>query len=306
LDEAKGHRFGGDALIALSKASGVTIVYEDYDGGRKMHDVRSSFGKEMSFRDALTAAVYSVSWKFRNDLKAMIGADFNWVEIHRNLLPQRLIDNLAAKADGDGIDLDDLTELAKFPPRASEAWLVGETFQGNPFSVLSQGDLVSIWAFYYSLSPREKDQAKSSAGLSLSKHDPNIIAGMLADRTKSDYAALHNFGDQPPGSEQMMDSAALSSFVMRLKWDEYYSPPPASSAGLTNEAKTKSDKPIEIPVGFTMLRNYYILMEGAAANKISLRVPGLRRLPFFSPKRTKELSQAFADQKAAAAQPAVN
>jgi len=298
-----GHCYGGDALIALSKASGLTIVCEDYESVRKARDVSGSFGKEMSGQDALSRVMGSVRWMVCQGSKALIGTNYNWMQECRNLLPERLVDNLAAKADGDGIDIDDLTGLARFPPDAIWTWLTGETFQGNPFSVFGQPNVSSIWAFYDSLSPWEKDQTRSSAGLSLSKYDPKVVAGMLAARIKS-LSALYNFGDQPSQYERLLEATVLPTLVMSLKWNNEYDSPlqPASagSVGATNETKTESDKKVTIPAGFAKRRGYYISIEGGdPASRISLRIEGPYRLPYFSPRRERVLAEAYIKQNAA-------
>ena len=302
-DGANGHCYGGDVLIALSKASGLTIVCEDYESVRKERDVSPSFGKEMSGQDALSRAIGRGRWMVCQGSKVLIGTNRNWTWESRNLLPQRLIDNLTAKADGDGIDIDDLTGLARFGDNAISMWLTGETFRGNPFSVFSRSNASPIWAFYDSLSPWEKDQTRSSAGLSLSKYDPKVIAGMLAGRIKSYSRSLYNFGDQPPRYERLLEAAVLPTLVMSLKCGEYDSPPQpvsAGSAGATSEARIESDKPINIPAGFTRRRNYSIFIEGGdAANRISLNIDGPYRLPYFSPRRERVLAEAYNKQNAA-------
>jgi len=307
-------KFGGDALIVLSKASNLTIVCEDFDTVCTERDVTNSFANESTVREALGAAMPRVSWCMHGESKALIGVNSIWVQELRNLIPQRLIDGLTAKANGDGVDLDDAIALAGFPEMAVGKWCSGETLQGLTRQVLgqSQSKAKAIWSFYSSLSPWEKELARSDAGLPLNRYDPKFIAGMLKDYIKTDFdsSALYDFGNldgpagrAPHGDYQMLEAAMLPTLVMRLQTREYEASR-SISRGNAGETRDENAKPIKIPAGFGKARNYSILIEGGnAGSKTSLIIDGRFNLPYFSPKRTRELSQALADQKAAAAQP---
>ncbi|MCX6345399.1 MAG: hypothetical protein NT018_10075 [Armatimonadetes bacterium] len=314
-------KFSGDALIALSKALNLTIVCEDFETVCRERDIAASFGKESTVQEALRVVGLSARWWVHGESKALIGVNSNWMQELRNLIPQRLIDGLTAKANGDGVDLDDATELAGFPEMAVLKWCSGETLQGLASQAPCQSRCKAIWSFYSSLSPWEKGLARSNAGLPLNRYDPKVIAGMLKDNIKKnlDSDALFHLGvfnsDEPAGGaasdwNRVLDPAVLPTLVMRLKTSEPWAPPnpsPSISKSSTDELRTERDKPIKIPAGFAKRLNYYILIEGGdARSKISLPIDGPNALPFFSPKRTKELSQALADQKAAAAQPVKN
>ena len=327
LDADDKPKFGGDALIALSKALDLTIVCEDFETVHKERDVAASFGKESTVAEALEAAVNAARWSAHSESRALIGVNSNWMQELRNLIPQLLVDDLTAKADGDGVDLDDLTALLGFPAEGLQKWLRGEKLQGLPFQVFVESDTKPIWSFYSSLSPSEKELAKRGAGLPLSRYDPTFIAGMLKDYMNAYCVQLLTMGargttskitspspfprlDEVARNRQMLDDAVLSTLVMHVKATEYEvspNPSPSVAKDKADEKNTESVTPEKIPAGFTKPRDYYILIEGGdAANRISLRIDGPRRLPFFSPKRTAELSQALASQNAAAARPAKN
>ena len=307
-------KFGGDALIALSKASNLTIVCEDFETVHKERDVAASVGEASTVYKVLASAFDGIRWSAQGKSKAIIGTSSNWVQELRHLIPQRVFDDLTAKADGDGVDLEDLTGLMGLSVDFRDYWFRGETFEGRPFDVLDYPDAKAIWSFYGSLPQWEKELAKSDAGLPLNRYDAKLVAGMLKDKIKAivDWGALHDFGSADgagigaaSGYSRMLEPAVLPTLVMRLKTSEAVyptfvrpNPPPSVSASSADETKTKSDKPMKIPPGFFKRLDYYILIEGVdARNKISLQVSGPYRLPFFSPRREKELNQAVADQK---------
>lgn len=173
-----------DLLVLFSEAVGYSIVCEDF----RSHDIYCPLNRlsgvldcEIAVKDVLVRLTRKQSWYADEDAKLIVSSSLNWYSDHTNLAPASLVDYINIKMNGDGVYLDDMLLLMQLTRGQYNAWFqnsYGMNFPrgieaffrdtGNPF-----------WSFIGSLSPEDKELAKSGDGLSLGKFDPQYISGLL-------------------------------------------------------------------------------------------------------------------------------
>ncbi|MCX6345398.1 MAG: hypothetical protein NT018_10070 [Armatimonadetes bacterium] len=288
--------YSAEALIALSKETGMSIVCEDFQTHREDNDLRSSFTSESTIVNALQRAL-SVNWLADGKEKALVGYEYSWPTQHRNLMPERIIDNLTNKGNGDGIDLDDLASLSVFTSEAVSSWVNHKNFPNLQYYPFTQPENRQIWMFYDSLSASNKALAKSKDGIAIGNYDLKPILEWLKERARTDSAAMYQPDSPEPSWKRLADPSVLPSLVLRIEINE-------ASSGLFLSAESSiSDKRSEmnILVGFAKRHNCTLMIEGfVGKEKISLRVDGGYNLPYFLPEREKQLAEALKKQSEAA------
>ncbi|MBI2844453.1 MAG: hypothetical protein HYX78_13745 [Armatimonadetes bacterium] len=186
-----------DVLVALAKAIDYTLVSEDFHS-HYCAASSSAFGREVSvvaLRDEIGWEFLN-SWRVNSKNRIILGHDRNWIQRHRNLVPESLIKRLIAKLKAEGFDLDDLEPLACLTPDQCGEWIlmcpelqplrgVSLRFSTNP-----------LWSLYYSLKRSDRVKARSDKGLSLAGQDPRWIRE--AFRCKKEQLKKMRRGDGSP------------------------------------------------------------------------------------------------------------
>jgi len=259
-----------DLAVAVAKAAGCTIVFEDYHSHKHEANTESRFVKDTTLSAALLGNCH-IAWKLDPESKIIIGRDRDWIACQSRLIPESLLNRLQKLVDGSGALLDDVTPLANYDEQAQMEWITQSRSLGclgMPFS----GDDRLLWAFYDSLTPQAKSQALSEAGLPLAGFNIEALSAMFAERNRArdsdyvnpddpDYIAKRRYWEIPS------DPSLIPGFVLRVRSNEY-----------------------EIQAG--RKASYYNLeisgvREGGAFS-VTLSGPGMQ-FPVYSLKRTQEL-----------------
>ena len=315
FEEAKDKKpvYSAEALIALSKQTGMSIICEDFQTHRQKDDLRDSLSSELTIIDALQRAL-SANWTADYREKVLVGYEYSWPTQHRNLIPERIIENMICKGNGDGVDVDDLASLSAFTSEAVESWLNDKNFPNLQYSSYGPPEYRPmpenrpIWMFYDSLSASNKALAKSKDGIAIGNYDLKPILAWLKERTRTDGIALYNPDSPIPSWARLADPSVLPSLVLRIQSDEV-SRGTFLLGNTTDSVSSISDKRSEmkIPVGFTKRHRCTLIIEGlTGSERISARVVVSYNLPLFTPEREKVLNEALRKQNDAkeAEQPA--
>jgi hypothetical protein len=159
-----------DALCAISKAAGFNLVYEDFDGHRPI-----IVSEDPEAGITLCAAAgwdMNIAWSFDSKNNTLMGQAKEWIQRHRNLVPEKIITTLVAKLNGPGVGLDDLEPLADLTHDQRIEWIwTCQDLKPLENHTLSH----SPWKAYYSLTPEDKTRAKSDEGLVLGEEPLSMI-----------------------------------------------------------------------------------------------------------------------------------
>ena len=282
-----------DVMLAIAKTSGLTVVMEDFASHQDGVDIRPSYAKDVP----LERAVRDVMQDCWIDKKAgaLVGSGYFWLISHQNLVPERIINNLISKANGDGVDMEDLAPLGNFTSKAVQEWLGLKMLPGLPSRNFTEPNIRPLWSLYNSFSPTEKAQVKSAYGLPLSKYDTTALVRCFGDRAKTNISRLYMSDGYESVEESLVDPNVSPSLIMRLeKKDLAYTPaaPPVDKPGEAVAAKVK------IPVGFTKRYQYKLIITGTDGSQTySLNLDAGYNLPYFSPEREKVLARALQQQR---------
>jgi len=259
-----------EGWIALSKASGLSIVGTDFPYYGKP-DVSKAAGQEMQLWKALIAVHASFEW-LDEDSMVVVGS---YDPRCQTLMPEKIISNLIAKANGDGVGVDDVASLARYGTKAISQWVgTDESLNGLARGRFSEEIGASrLWVFYDDLSTEEKTLAKSEAGLPLSKVDPKLVAQFVSDRTDEIRKSL--FSKQRSAAERLADPAVLANAVLRVHAQEV-------SGDINPPTRWK--------------RWIYMIRLGTDADRSIEPWDAYCRamLPYYSPERTKALARQYA------------
>jgi hypothetical protein len=293
-DKEKKPVYLAEALIALSKETGMSIICEDFHTHQEDKDLRTYFGSELTIASALQHGL-SINWLADGKEKALVGYENSWPTSHRNLLPERIIDNLTNKGNSDGIDIDDLAALSPFTSEAVSFWLSYKKFSNLPYWSFMQPENRPIWMFYDSLSASNKALAKSKDGIAIGNYDLKPILLWLEERARTDSIAMYQPDLPGPSWKRLTESSKLPSLVLRIQSNEV-SRGNFLLGNTTNSASSISDKRSEmkIPAGFAKRHNCTLMIEClAGSQKIFRDVYGGSYLPYFLPEREKQLTEAL-------------
>lgn len=220
-----------------------------------------------------------------NKEKVFVGFEHFWPAGHKNLIPESVVENIKAKANGGGVDFDDFASLALYTFEAVSTWFPSATFQSFPHWTYTQPENRPIWILYASLSANSKALAKSKSGITIGEIDLKTVIPWLKERAKNDYDNLYDPEVQKPAWTKWTDPAVVPNLVMRMQTNEMTS----SLDGLDlNSGEVK------IPRGFVKRHSCILMIEGTAGkDNLSLSVDGGYQLPYFSQDREKELTEAL-------------
>jgi hypothetical protein len=173
----------GDIVTTIAKTSGLNIVMEDFTSHLKAnpdtHEIYTSLSidSDTTLEDILkklsgSAFISNTGWwwSINTENKTIMGWNYEWRRHHLNLVPESLITSLLTKANGNGLDLDDVTPLFRLTKGQREEWIK----YCNLFNRVYSHNYVSFefyyqpyWHLYDLLTSKEKAMAKSETGLPL-------------------------------------------------------------------------------------------------------------------------------------------
>jgi len=287
--------YTADALMAISKASGMTVVCQDFQTHRHVPGLKNDFPQELPLCQALMKALYTDWWL--NPSTNSLVAWSDWLGYRTNLLPARVVDNLVAKANGDGVDLDDLACLSNYSGEGVQDWL--NTLKGIPFYPFAVPANRQLWRFYDALSPAEKAQAKSAAGLELGTRDLTQVVQGLRDADNGWDIRFAPVDGQRSPYERLASKDVIPTLKIRIQtcWNS------AAMQAFDDAAsghEAKNLVPEGVPAGYKMRRDYRLIIEGVDnGEKVSVDIAtGYNdSLPYFTPEREEALAKAVSEAR---------
>ena len=313
-----------DAMAALAKASGLTIVSEDFMSHQQRWYLAQSMGTfiddqqgvgaqktylsplgaqtgEMTVGDVLsklsTPALGRVVlyWFVNEKDKLVVGRPPDWLQAHLDMMPESLLTYLRDKANSDGIELDDLSKLTRYTLSQYEQWV---RKSNDLFFIqnVAHGSSISdvFWHFYDRLPAEDRAVARSDAGLPLANYDTVWIADFVKAQTDSVttiYGAM-TLEDQRRMKEEadrkvalLTDPEVISGMVLTIKTKP-------ATFWTTFQADSIAAFTSSIPKGIER-HTYYPVLEGESkGQKISVQLdPLCNAFPIYSPKREAELAE---------------
>lgn len=166
----------GDILAAVAKAGDFNIVAEDFNSHKRRHqggDALLSIGADITVEDVLKCIRRASSrimgiedwwWLVNPEDKTIMGWSHNWRKHHLNMVPESLISSLEAKANGKGLELDDVMSLHNLTTAQRDEWLSMEDVY---IYYCLTCTYETLWQLYAMLTPQEKAITKTQAGLPL-------------------------------------------------------------------------------------------------------------------------------------------
>lgn len=164
-----------DIALALSNASGYSIVCEDFESHRLGSRIDSFPQGEMTIQDVLRIFRWDIDYYADIDNKLIVAVSRSWIDQHIGLVPESIIRHMMYKLEGDGVDLDDATPLTTLTDEQYDGWISGSRDLSS-LTLASFSPMKPLWALYDSLSPDEKMMVKTETGISLKVFDPVQLA----------------------------------------------------------------------------------------------------------------------------------
>jgi hypothetical protein len=210
-----------DVVIAVSEASGLNIVCEDFVSHHGTRSSSSDFGADPTAASALKTMDRDNQgvWFIDEKKKLLVGWADEWRKHHKNLVPESLLKNIIARQKGQGAELDDLVPLTWLTDEQVGEWVapVRQT-RDCQVNVAYQ----ALWQLYDSLKPKDKQLARSEKGFSLAMLDTvwlsDFIKGVRAGEEK-DAIILCSSEDNHARQKDLAtftDPEMLSTLVMRV------------------------------------------------------------------------------------------
>jgi hypothetical protein len=289
-----------DALTALAKASGCTIVCEDFLSFRRWQKVSTIIDCKTSIGEMLKAQT-SNRWLVDEEARLIVGWDKWWCEGHWRMMPESILLNLQTKLDTTGADIDDAAPFANYGKEQLMLWLLESRGYEGGRQVWSFGCMDSeskLWQIYDSLSPADKALAKSDAGLPLGKLGTYALSSVfktINDRrlNQPDFLAMEPSARQRKhGLPTDPDKIALLTMrVVRhrpeLIWEA--------------EGTNPYGRRVPTPTNFTK-HSYNIKIEGENTDA-TYGGPIDQYFPAYSPKREAEIEKQRKEESAGKAKP---
>ncbi len=299
-----------DVMTALAKASGLSIISEDFlsqlhpaslalavglpmSQGTRFSPLGTDLPKEVTVGDALAKLAQPsrfrtvIDWYIDEKSSLIVGRSPDWLRHRRNLLPESLLVYLRGKADSDGVELDDYSLLSRYDYCGE--WVTESKdlyFLGCGFDF--------FWRFYERLSPQDRALAKSEAGLPLAKYDTVWIADFVRIEAESSVTC---YGGDIKTAKRAKEEAdhrtalftdpdVVRTMTLRIKTR------PSTSWTTYTEGSIASHSS-EIPKGIDR-HTYYPTVEGKSKDgqPFSIRFnPPRNAFPIYSPRREAELAE---------------
>ena len=171
-----------DALAAFSKASGLSIIAEDFVSHRYPRSSASLswFGTETTPAEFLRRRSRHPGdslWHVNQKEKQMVAWAKDWREHHKALVPESLLTTIRAKCSGMGAELDDVVPLIALTNGQLEEWVTCMP-ELKGIALPSSGHK-ELWLLYNALGPEDRMRAQSETGLLLVKLEPGWLSGFM-------------------------------------------------------------------------------------------------------------------------------
>ena len=221
-----------DFLQKLSLASGYNVVCEDFRShlSPDRQAIVFAYRKNMPICDALN--ISGCKWFIDEADKLLVGwadSDYmggRWRQNHRNLVSEDYLKDLQTKLNGDGVEIDDVAAFANIDEATFNAMT-----QRPQLTVLDHARPFidrAYWQLYAYLTPEDKAQARTDAGVVLAKYDPARIKEFVEEQRKGNTVRICSlfksqeqrttWEDQMSRKDEVVSAPALiATLVLRIK-----------------------------------------------------------------------------------------
>ena len=172
-----------DVYEALSESTGYSFFCDDFASYRVGSNAKSLLDKEYTLReiihmlsqDRLANIGY---WYVDQNAKLIIIKSREWPKLHGYLVPQDYVLNIRRKLGNEGLDLEDILNIAAMVGKESNHWIYeNRHLDARRIPRLQEPYL---WLFFQGLSPKVKTSARSEHGLRLSSLDRDVAMDVLS------------------------------------------------------------------------------------------------------------------------------
>lgn len=208
-----------EMLSMISVASGFSIISEDFMSHRDVNyiPVVIELGPEVTLGKALKRLMgkylTNTVWYLDEANKTIIGRAANWRYRHSNLVPASQIKSLKSRIAGDGADLDDIVPIVFYSTEQMNEWVGGDRDLEKVTQLQMWDYYKELWQLYAILSPRDRELARSPAGISLSVFDSAWVGEILRSRSAR---RVSGFVDADDKEAALSDPAFLAGLNLRV------------------------------------------------------------------------------------------
>ena len=284
----------GGLLAALSKATGFAVVCEDFASHKRVPSPAGLFAKDTTIKAVLQALDRSSAggmpqarfvWHINVKDKVILGTSDSWTSHHINLVSEGFLAYLMDKLSGDGVNLDDYLKIMALEKGQVDEWIR----YAPDFAILDAYGHPShreFWMLYDSLSPQQKAQAQTEAGLPMRDLQPAYMAYLLLCYNQSEADKAHHnpfMGSEP--KEFPYDDQSVADLVMKVAKKMELRSRNSWSTGQGESQVTST-----WPLGSFTVDTYEMTIEVTQNGETrALSLGGPTGLPFRSPEREKAL-----------------
>lgn len=281
-----------DVILALSDASGYTIVCEDFNSQRISSRISSLPQEKLTIQDVLRLFRWDVDCLTDADNKLVVAVSRSWIDQHAGLVPVSLIRQMKSKLEKGGVNLDDATPLTTLTDEQYNGWISGNRDLAI-LTMASFGPMKPLWALYDSLSPEEKLMARSESGIPMSFFESALL---VAACKKCNDGFTQYDHDRTFRNQRLLptDPKALSRLKMRITSKENWVElklEATGGGGLSYGGSTIAVSPNDTKPpreGMLRKRRYSMEIYGNSGSKTNLiSNDGPNGFPYFSLKWAK-------------------
>lgn len=257
-------------------------------------------GKEASVGEilrVLTKGDYGPArfeWFYDEKQKLLVARPPDWIVKHNNLMPESLLVDLKNKANGNGIELDDLAKLMAYTISQVSDWVWQSKDLQFIASTRPSPPSDSLWEFYDKLTVDDKMLARSDAGLPLAKYDTAWVADFVKSGVDSDRVIRMYGGTDEDIRKQkeqiakrtalLTDPEAVRALTLKITKEPARKPSTVGGATMVPGA----DKTADSEDGYTYRPELVGQYKGES---IDLRLDALYpAFPIYSPEREAKLA----------------
>jgi hypothetical protein len=200
-------------ISEVAKQAKLSLVREDFPIQVGVSCMVQQYYTKKACAYHILAGLTQFTWHYDERDSLVLGESGHWTDRHRNLVPEGLNERLQAAMDGGGLSFADYTGIMQFSRAQFQEWLPSVRY----IFPLRDAE-ATLWSLYESLSPPQKAQALSDAGLPLASLDPKWVAGKLEELNKRNGQSNLAYGPCQPDHTDLPTSAAdIAGLQLHLK-----------------------------------------------------------------------------------------
>jgi hypothetical protein len=227
LDPTCPHPTLAQGLVILAKTSNLNVIAEDFVSHLLpiQSSARADWGAETTvgatlirFNQLPNAAL---KWFLSSEAGTLIGWNHEWRKRHHSLVPKKMLEDIKAKRETTGAELDDIVPLLALSHDQRGDWI------NNTPDYVSMDppefDYLPVWQLYNALAPEDKAVAKTENGLPLAKFDTAWLSQFLSSKLDEStqgilvLAEAEEVAKYHPSIAPLADPEVLKTFTLRVR-----------------------------------------------------------------------------------------